>query len=166
MSKISPPKGRLAAEIRLTKPFPSPETEAFLSLLRTAGLMADQVAQLCKSEGISSPQYNALRILRGAGPNGLLCGEVAERLVNRLPDISRLLNRLHEIGLIRKHHEPHDRRAVRVTLSKKGSRALDRLDQPLLELHGHQFSELSEKELHTLLLLLEKARPQEETTAE
>lgn len=159
MSGKQHPKGRLAREIQQTKPFPSTATEAYLNLVRTAAGLAAQVKQLCRAEGISEPQYNVLRILRGAGPGGLLCGQVAARMVTRVPDVSRLLDRIHEAGLILKQPEPHDRRAIRVKLAAKGSRILGRLDGPLEGLHADQFSALDTREQRSLIELLEKANP-------
>src|SRR3972149_8309817 len=86
--------GRLQAEIKQKKPFRTLEQEAFLNLLRTTDALLRGQAKVLKSVGLSHPQYNVLRILRGAGPHGLACREVCERLITRDPDVTRLLDRL------------------------------------------------------------------------
>lgn len=150
--------GGLAAEIRQNKPFPAPEVEAYLNLVRTAGRLSDEVTALCKAEGISQPQYNVLRILRGAGEEGLSCGEVAQRMIHRLPDISRLLDRLEAARLVRKRRTRQDRRVVRVVISVKGLGVLDRLDRPLVELHRRQFGSLEPTEMVEINRLLVRLR--------
>lgn len=152
----------LAAEIRQTRPFSSVEVEAYLNLIRSADKMSDEVSALCKGEGVSQPQYNVLRILRGAGSRGLTCGGVSDRMVSRLPDASRLLDRMRDAGLIRKKSDKEDRRVVRVVLAAKGKRVLERLEQPLEGLHRRQFTSLDAEELATLNLLLAKARVRDE----
>src|SRR3970040_1643505 len=92
--------GRLQAEIKQKKPFRTLEQEAFLNLLRTTDALLRGQARVLKSVGLSHPQYNVLRILRGAGPHGLACREVCERLITRDPDVTRLLDRLEARGLI------------------------------------------------------------------
>src|SRR5262245_60916712 len=92
--------GRLAAEIKQTKPFASLEAEAILNLHRTASILMQVEAEALKPHGLSLTQYNALRILRGAGSAGLACQEIAERMIARDPDITRLLDRLEKRKLI------------------------------------------------------------------
>lgn len=148
----------LAEEIQQTRPFSSPEAEAYLNLVRTASVLTDAVSTLLKQEGISHPQYNGLRILRGAGPEGLPCREVGARLVARVPDVSRLLDRLHKAGWIERDRDDGDRRVVRVTLSDAGRELLSRIDEPLDALHRRQLSNLSTEELTELSRLLVLAR--------
>lgn len=102
---------RLQAELKQNKPFKAPEEELYLSLLRTADLLTRGVVHLLKDEGLTLTQYNALRILRGAGPEGLPCGEIGQRLVTRDPDITRLLDRLENQGLVTRHRHPQDRQS-------------------------------------------------------
>ncbi len=86
--------GRLQTEIKQRKPFAGTEVEAFLNLQRTADALARALAEVLKPAGLSGPQYNILRILRGAGPGGLACREICQRMVTRDPDMTRLLDRL------------------------------------------------------------------------
>src|SRR6476646_1448962 len=86
------------------------EESAYLALLRNAYGLEEEVAVWLKPHGLSATQYNALRILRGAGPEGLLCREVGARMLNRDPDITRLLDRLEKHGLVRRPRGKTDRR--------------------------------------------------------
>ncbi|HEV8455072.1 MAG TPA: hypothetical protein VGQ24_09290, partial [Gemmatimonadales bacterium] len=90
---------RLQAEIKQSKPFPSPTAEALLSILRTAAILDHHLAEVLRPYGITTTQYNVLRILRGAGHRGMCGREVGERLVSKVPDVSRLLDRTEELGL-------------------------------------------------------------------
>ena len=92
-------RGKLKEEIKQTKPFDNLEVEVYLNLLRTTQALEDHVARALKAEGLSSPQYNVLRILRGAGEEGLSCGEISSRMVQRVPDVTRLLDRLEALGV-------------------------------------------------------------------
>lgn len=114
----------LQAEIKQTKPFPSPTAEALLSVLRTAAVLEHHLSEVVKPYGITHTQYNVLRILRGAGSTGLCGREVAERLVSKVPDISRLLDRMEEMQLIDRERDPADRRHVTARISPKGLRVL------------------------------------------
>src|SRR5580765_7812740 len=116
---------RLQAELRQTKPFPRQSSEALLSVLRTAALLEHQLDKLLRPYGITELQYNVLRILRGAGPDGW-CGRViAERLVSKVPDVSRLLDRMDSMQLLRRERDPSDRRHVTARITPKGLRLLD-----------------------------------------
>jgi len=88
-----------------------PEEAAFLDLLRTCDLLSRGPAQVLKAEDLSPTQYNVLRILRGA-PDGLPCGEIANRMITRDPDVTRLLDRLEKRELIARWREAKDRRMV------------------------------------------------------
>ena len=91
---------------------PPPEQEAFLSIVRTADDLLFEAAQLLRTRELSPPLYNVLRILRGAGAEGLRCGQIAERLLNRVPDVTRLLDRLATLGLVGRTRSEKYRRAV------------------------------------------------------
>src|SRR5215471_12619391 len=93
------PRG-LQAEIKQTRPFSGPEQEAYLSLLRTTDKLQTAIEGELKKFGLTGTQYNALRILRGAGAEGLPCSEIGERMITRDPDITRLLDRLQKRGLV------------------------------------------------------------------
>jgi len=135
-----------------------PEQEAYLSLQRTAGLLARGAEEAIKRSGLSGAQYNALRILRGAGPDGLQCGEVRERMLTPDPDITRLLDRLEKRGLIVRARETRDRRVVTVRIAPKGSRILAQLDGPIVEFHCRQLGHLGKRRLQLLMELLAIAR--------
>jgi DNA-binding MarR family transcriptional regulator len=110
----------LQAELKQSKPFPSVAAEALLSVLRTATVLEHQMTEALKPYGITHTQYNVLRILRGAGKSGLCGREVGERMVSRVPDVSRLLDRMEEAGLISRERDPDDRRHVTARITRKG----------------------------------------------
>lgn len=137
----------------------SPEQEGFLNVWRTHELLLSHMEELYKEFGISVVQYNGLRILRGTGDAGLSCQGVSERLVSRVPDITRLLDRLETKGLISRARDlKGDRRVVTARINAKGLKLLDKLDGPVLESHRRQFGHLARGELRELNRLLTKVR--------
>ena len=152
----------LQTEIKKHEPFDDRGQEAYLNLIRTAGQLSADFHQLFKQHGLSQTSYNVLRILRGAqdhdDPAGLPCLEVGSRLITRVPDITRLVNRLIEAGLVIRTRTDADRRVARVSITDAGRALLDKLDGPVLEMHHRQLSHLTEKELAEFNRLLEKAR--------
>lgn len=134
--------------------------EAFLNVWRTQDRLMADFAQLYKEHELSVAQYNALRILRGAGAVGLSCQGVAERMVARVPDITRLLDRLEVRGLVSRERDREDRRVVVVHATKSALRLLGQLDEPVLNTHKKQFRNLTRSELRQLNRLLVKARAQ------
>jgi DNA-binding MarR family transcriptional regulator len=154
----------LAEEIKKRLPFASPAEEAFLNLLRTHAELTTPGEALFKQYGISPAKYNILRILRGSrrtgecGKHGLPSLEIAQRLITRVPDITRLVDGLQAAGLVARTRCSEDRRVVYVGLTRKGLELVDSLDEPLCEMHRHVFSEMSEAELAELNRLLVKAR--------
>jgi DNA-binding MarR family transcriptional regulator len=148
--------GKLQMAIRQTRPFPSLETEAFLNLQRSADALMRGLAELLKRADVSPAQYNILRILRGAGRDGLSCGEIGGRMVTRDPDITRLLDRLERRGLISRARQRSDRRVVRVRITAEGAGLINPLDGPVKELHRQQLGQLGERRLRTLIRLLEE----------
>lgn len=153
--------GHLQQEIKQRKPFASLEQEVVLNVMRTAGSFRQGTTELLKPYDISAPQYNVLRILRGAGDEGLPCSEVGDRLVSRDPDVTRLLDRLEKRGLIDRGRSATDRRVVTATITKKGIALVNDLDKPVTEMHGSQLGHMKKKELKKLVTLLEKARGEE-----
>jgi MarR family transcriptional regulator, organic hydroperoxide resistance regulator len=150
--------GKLLAELRQTKPFASVEQEAYLNLIKTADLLQQGAAQILRGSQLTETQYNVLRILRGANPDGLKCGEIAERMVTRDPDITRLLDRLEKQGWIERTRSLTDRRVVTSHISEAGLAILAGLDEPLrLKLEG-MLSRLGPDRLRLLIELLEEAR--------
>ena len=149
-------KGESATKPR--KPSRSLEQEAYLSLQRTADLLARGAEEAIKRWGLSATQYNVLRILRGAGPGGLCCGEVAERMITHDPDITRLLDRLEKRGLIVRARGSKDRRVITARIAREGLRILAQLDGRIEEFHRRQLGHLGKRQLRLLLGLLSAAR--------
>jgi DNA-binding MarR family transcriptional regulator len=135
----------------------SPEEAAFLELVRTTDLLSRGLVQIFKTEDISSTQYNVLRILRGA-PEGLACGEIADRMITRDPDVTRLLDRLEKRELISRCRETKDRRTVMARITPEGLKLLGRLDEPVQTAHRKQLGHLGRERLRTLSDLLSLSR--------
>lgn len=154
---MSPTQKNLADELGKSSGFASLQQETFLNLLRTHEQLHTEMSQFFKSHGISDAQYNVLRILRGVG-QPMQVYQIAERMIFRQTDISRLIVRLDQAGLIERQRCEEDRRVVWVRLSDKAKKLLARMDKPLRELHEQQFGKLSEAELRRLNTLLFKAR--------
>lgn len=148
----------LRDELRQRKPFTSLEQEAHLSIVRTAALLGDGVEQLLRPHGITGAQYNVLRILRGAEPDGLCRNEIRDRLLTRMPDVTRLLDRMEEGGLVSRERSDEDRRQVRTRLTRAGRRLVDGLDDAVAAMHGHEFRQLDRAQLRTLVELLQLVR--------
>jgi DNA-binding MarR family transcriptional regulator len=148
----------LQKEIKRGRPFEVLEEEVYLNLLRTASVLSAGPGTIFKTVGISAPLHNILRILRGAGDKGLPSLEIAQRMVTRVPDITRLVDRLERQGLATRSRIQEDRRVVLVRITEKGKELIGRLEQPLLDLQTKQLANLSPEELHTLNELLVKAR--------
>jgi DNA-binding MarR family transcriptional regulator len=149
---------RLKEEIQQTKPFSGVEQEALLNIHRTSGHIQHVLQQMLKGHGLTEPQYNVLRILRGAGSGGLRCSDIGDRMVSRDPDVTRLLERLQRQLLIERRRDGRDRRVIYSRISASGLQALRELD-PLVEsasksLLGH----MSRQKLSELIGLLEEIR--------
>ena len=150
----------LQAEIKQNKPFTSLEDEAVVSLHRTADQLNGRLSDMLKPHGLSPTQFNALRILRGAGEAGRTCSEIAERMINRDPDITRLLDRLERRGLAVRSRQGRDRRVIITHITPGGSGALRGLDRPIEEFNRQQMGGVSEQQLRVLLKVLEVVRQQ------
>lgn len=148
----------LRRDIQQTRPFTSLEEEVFLSVLRTGETLLHPVAALFREKELSNAQYNVLRILRGAGRQGLSCNEIVERMVTRDPDMTRLLDGLQRRELVTRERSEIDRRVVLARISRKGEKVLAALDRPLARLHLEQLGHLGKKDLRRLCDLLERAR--------
>ncbi len=136
-----------------------PEEAAFLDLLRTTDMLSRGLVTVLKTEDLSSTQYNVLRILRGS-PAGLPCGEIANRMITRDPDVTRLLDRLEKRGLISRCRETKDRRTVMARITADGLKLLARLDEPVQSAHHKQLGHLGRERLRELGELLSAARSQ------
>jgi len=148
----------LQAEIKKRDPFAVPEQEAFLNIMRTAGVLAGTFQDLLKRHEISPPQYNVLRILRGAGGAGLPSLEITDRMITRVPDITRLVDRLEAAGLATRKRTTADRRVVLVKITARGQKLLARLDGPIVERHQQLMAHLSRAELAEVNRLMVKIR--------
>ena len=138
---------------------------AFLALQRAAAILAADAAELLRSEDLSPAQYNVLRILRGAGKTPLACGDIAERLIARGPDMTRLLDRMERDGLVERARSAHDRRVVGTRITVRGRIVLERLDEPMAALHDRQLKHLGAKRLKELVTLIDAAVPPAPVTA-
>src|SRR6201998_673283 len=133
------------------------EEAVFLELLRTTDVLSRKLAQILKTQELSSNQYNVLRILRGA-PEGLPCGEIGNRMITRDPDITRLLDRLEKRGLVSRCRDTQDRRMVMAKITPEGLQLLSRLDEPVQMAHRKQLGHLGRERLRALADLLQAAR--------
>lgn len=148
----------LRAELRQRKLFSSLEQEATLSIARTEAALREPLEELLKGAGVSLAQYNVLRILRGAGPEGLTRNEIRGRLINRMPDVTRLLDRMEEAGWVSRVRETEDRRCVATHLTRSGRSLVDSLDAPVQEEHIRRLGHMTRTQLRTLIELLSLAR--------
>jgi DNA-binding MarR family transcriptional regulator len=146
-------------EIRQSKPFRSLEEEVYIALRLTAQVMEQPWARyLRKEEGISPSQYNLLRILRGAGEAGRTMSEIADRMINRDPDVTRLADRTVKLGLARRKRDTDDRRVVKLSITAKGLDVLGRLDQAVAVFLKQALGRLGPRRLRLLRDLLGEAR--------
>jgi DNA-binding MarR family transcriptional regulator len=135
---------------------PAIEEQAFISLARTTDLLGRKLEACVRAAGISPNQYNVLRILRGS-PQGLTGRDIACRMISRDPDITRLLDRLEQRGLVSRCRETKDRRMVHTRITDRGLSLLAELDTPITEIHQEQLGHLGAERLELLIELLEKA---------
>jgi len=149
--------GKIHQEIVLSRKLPI-EVEAFLNVQLTASRLMAGVATIIKPLGLSTTQYNVLRILRGAGDSGMPCGEVSDRLITRDSDITRLFDRLEKRGFLTRERSDSDRRVVRAKIAQPAIDLLDAIDAPMIELHAKQFAVLTQDEIAKLIDLLEVLR--------
>ena len=149
---------KLRDEIRQRKPFDSLQQEAHLSVGRTEAVLQEGLERLLKPYGISGTQYTVLRILRGAGADGLCRNEVRDRLINRMPDVTRLLDRMESAGLVTRSRGTEDRRVVSTRLTKRGRELVDALDAPIAAEHRRRLGHMTEEQLGRLIELLALAR--------
>ena len=150
--------GKLAEEIKQNRPFRTLEDEAFVSVLRTAEGFLWREAELLKPFEITQSQYNVLRILRGAEPEGLICREIGERMIARDPDVTKLLDRLEARGLVARERQENDRRVIVVRITREGLELVKAIDAPVLRMTEELLSHLGERKLRTLIRLLEESR--------
>jgi len=153
----------MRAKPRKLHPPAALEERVFLALMKTANALGQEAEQLTRSIGMTGTQYNVLRILRGAGPDGLACSGIGERMISRDPDMTRLLDRMEKGGLITRQRQKDDRRVVKTQITEEGLRLLKKLDQPMRELHKTQFLHMTSarvKILEDLLYALKNREPE------
>ena len=150
----------IQSEIQQSKPFKNLEDEALIALQRTADRLKWRLSDVLKEHGLSPTQYNALRILRGAKDEGRACSEIGERMINRDPDITRLMDRLERRGLVARSRDGRDRRVITARITPAGLELLQSLDRPVEEFNRKMMGPLGEARLRTFIQLLEEAREQ------
>ena len=151
-------KDGLKTELRKRGEWDSPEQETYINLLRTHSLLSQRFDRLFREHGISSPQYNILRILRGHDDEGLPSLEIASQMITCVPDITRLLDRLEKAGYVRRERSTEDRRVVRVRITNQGRKFLTKLDGPIHDSEQASLGHMTRKELKELSRLMTKAR--------
>lgn len=148
----------LQDELKQTRPFRSPLEEAFVGLQRTAAVLEHALETALKPSGITATQYNVLRILRGAGPAGLCRSEIGERMVRRVPDVTRLLDRLEDTGFIGRTRGDDDRRYVTTRITQKGLDALTELDTVTADFLQARLGHLAPGQVQVLIDVLSELR--------
>lgn len=150
--------GKLAREIQQNRPFASLEEEAFLNLGRTFEVLQEKVTDLLKGYQLTATQYNMLRILRGAGAEGLTCTQATERMLTPDPDVTRLLDRMEARGLIARERSRQDRRVVITRITPEGLALAAEIDRPLADLLGILMGRAGRQRLAELIDILETLR--------
>ena len=145
-------------EIKQRRPFTSVAHEAAVGLLRTADLLRRQASSVVEPHGITLQQFNVLRILRGAGDAGTPTLEVADRMVEQTPGVTRLLDRLEQKGLVRRQRCPKDRRQHLCWILEQGVELLARLDEPVATVNRTSLKGLSGTDQRKLIRLLDLVR--------
>jgi MarR family transcriptional regulator, organic hydroperoxide resistance regulator len=135
---------------------PSPQARVFVALLAAADRLTQDADHLMKQHGLTGTQYNVLRILRGAEPNGLPCKGISDRMISRDPDMTRLLDRMEKRGLIGRQRQTDDRRVVKTRITAQGLELLRKRDAPVNEMHKTQFRSVSPARLKALASALEE----------
>jgi DNA-binding MarR family transcriptional regulator len=150
--------GRLQQELKQRRPFQSVAQEALLGLMRTTDLVRRQAAGVIEPHGITLQQYNVLRILRGGGTDGVPTLDVADRMVEQTPGITRLLDRLEAKGFVKRQRCPTDRRQHLCWITPKSAALLEKLDAPMVEFGEHLMKGLKPEQRITLVRLLDALR--------
>ena len=149
---------QLQRELKQTRPFLSPAQEAAVSILRTSDMLRRRIAAVIEPEGITMQQYNVLRILRGSYPKPLATLEIAERLIEQTPGITRLLDRLEEKGLVSRQRSAEDRRLVHCWVTPEGLALLERLQLAVDEADEVSMRKLDRVEVEALIDMLARIR--------
>ena len=144
----------LREELRQQKPFVSLEQEAHLSIVRTGSLLTAAIEQLLKPFDVTATQYNVLRILRGAEPRGLCRNDLRDRMLTKMPDVTRLLDRMEDAKLVARARDSEDRRLVSTRITSKGLRLLEELEDAVYATHASCFRQLGKTQLKALVDML------------
>lgn len=148
----------LKQEIAQQRPFSSTEEEALLNIMRTSDCLQRAFQRRTRHWGITGTQYNVLRILRGAGPQGLTCSAIGERMITAEPDITRLLARMKTLKLVKQQRDKRDRRVVWTQISASGLDLLRKMDDEINRMPVDLLGHLNQDELVEFIRLLESAR--------
>jgi DNA-binding MarR family transcriptional regulator len=151
-------KRRLQDELQQTKPFSSLEQEVYLELVHTSEVATRWVIEALRASDLTAPQFNVLRILKGAGDAGHPCGQIAERMVNHDPDLTRLLDRLEARGLVEKSRDTKDRRVVNARITEAGLDAVARASEDVTDRLRNAMGPMGAPQLEQLADLLESLR--------
>ena len=155
---MSPARSAIQEEIRQRRPFSTPAEEGVVALVRTADLLRRALAGVVEPHGITLQQYNVLRILRGSGTGGLPTLEIAGRMIEHAPGVTRLLDRLQAKALVRRQRSAEDRRQIRCWITPAGLDLLAHLDDAMLEGARGFMSPLAAPDLATFIGLLDTLR--------
>jgi DNA-binding MarR family transcriptional regulator len=155
---VSRKPSSIQRELKQTRPFASLAQEAAIALLRTADVVRRRIEAVIEAHGISVQQYNVLRILRGAGKDGLPTLEIVDRLIEQAPGITRLCDALERRGLIERSRLAEDRRVVQCRIARAGRALLTRLDEPVARADASALGWLAAKQARQLLDLLDRIR--------
>ena len=150
----------LQEELKMQRPFVAVVEEAVVSIIATKSRVEEALIGMLERYGITRPQFNILRILRGAHPESLTCSTINGRLVEKNPDVTRLLDRLEKAELVERFRGKQDRRNVHSVITPKGLHLLLRIDKEMLALEHKIMAQLTAEEQKTLILSLQKVRDQ------
>ena len=148
----------LREELQQNKPFTSLQEEAMLNIVRTSAVLMDRVEQMLRPYGITATQYNVLRILRGSEPDGLCRNDLRDRMLTRMPDVTRLLDRMEEAGLVERERGSEDRRLVTTRITKKAAELLSTLDGMVVTLQQQPFAGVSDEQIQSMIDVLTTIR--------
>ncbi|HVZ78521.1 MAG TPA: MarR family transcriptional regulator [Gemmatimonadaceae bacterium] len=148
----------LQRELKQSRPFPSVDAEALIGILRTSVLLERELNAVVATAGLTLPQYNVLRILRGAGPDGLPTLAIRDRMLDASPGVTRLLDKLEAAGRVRRERCSPDRRQVMCYITTAGLDVLTQLDPPLLAYDRRALDVLTDDEKEVLISLLDRIR--------
>lgn len=151
-------RSRIANELKQDKPFRSLSLEAAISVFRTADVLRRFFDRVLSGHGITTQQYNVLRILRGAGPEGLPTLDITDRLIERTPGVTRMIDRLVGKKLVLRERCDTDRRIVYCRLTDAGRSLLEALDGPVNRADDQAMASLTAPDLRKLIELLDTVR--------